>query len=110
MAKSLPYHKEVLGLVEDIATLNRHIGPDELIALWFDTLYFPAQSYVDAKGQAEWASCFSFSELAALAKFNALFNHVVDELPKGAIWWESENWLRLSAAAEIAIKEAAGDI
>lgn len=110
MSQSLPYHTEVLGLLEDLASLNRHIGPDELIALWFDALYFPAQSYVNAEGQAEWASCFSLPELAALAKFNVAFDGLADELPRGSGWEQNGGWLSVSAAAAAALKEIDGDV
>jgi hypothetical protein len=109
MVEPPPYHEEVLGLLEDIASLDSRIGPDELVALWFDALYFPTQSYVNAEGQAEWASCFSSSELAALAKFNKLFDGVVDGLVKDSTWRESEGWLRVSTAAKSALKEAASN-
>lgn len=110
MADPLPYHEEVLDLLEDIASLDSRIGADELVALWFDTLYFPAQSYVETEGQAEWASCFSLSELSALAKFNMVFDGIVDGLVQDSSWRESEGWLRVSAAAKIALKEFASNI
>lgn len=110
MSQSLPYHAEVLGLLEDLASLNPRIGPNELIALWFDALYFPAQSYVNAEGQAEWASCFSSSELAALSKFNAAFDSLADELPKGFGWERSSGWQKVSAAAATALREINSDV
>lgn len=110
MSEFLPYHTEVLGLLDELASLNQHIGPDELIALWFDALYFPAQSYVNAEGQAEWASCFSSSELGVLAKFNTVFDSLADELPRGHGWERSTNWLKVSDAAATALKEIKSDV
>ncbi len=110
MTEPLPYHREIRGQLEDLASLSTDVGPDELIALWFDALYFPAQSYVEEEGQAEWASCFSPEELAALAKFNAVFDGLADQLPKGSGWEQSINWLKVSSAAAIALNEVSCDV
>jgi hypothetical protein len=102
----LPYNREVRDLLNDLAELNPIVGPDELVALWFDTLYFPCQSYVPAGRQAEWASCFSNAELVALAKFHVTFDAVADDLQKGsANWREDRNWRAVAAAAKVALEE-----
>jgi hypothetical protein len=105
MASDLPYNAEVRSLLDDLIELNPRLGPHELIALWFDALYFPCQHYVGPEGQREWRACFSESELNALAKFHEVFDSVADELPKTADWAQSPLWRNVSAAALSALQE-----
>ena len=100
-----PYQREVIDLLEDLRDLNPGLGPDELIALWFDTLYFPAQSYVSAEGKAEWAAYFSPDELAALAEFNSIFDPLMSQLPRTAGWELNEGWKSVSRAASLALRK-----
>jgi hypothetical protein len=105
MQQSLPNYREVLEFLDDVRTLNRRLGPYELIALWFDALYFPVQSHVSPEAQVQWSACFSSRELSALAGFNAIFNSLADRLPKSEGWEQDSGWLRVSAAATDALKE-----
>ena len=103
---NLPYNREIRDLLDDLAELNPLVDPDELIAVWFDTLYFPAQTYISAKGQEEWRSCVTEVELVALAKFNEAFDRVVDSLwNAGKDWRESSGWKKVSVAAATALRE-----
>jgi hypothetical protein len=40
---NLAYKSVIKELLADLASLNPDVGPDELISLWFDDLYFPGQ-------------------------------------------------------------------
>jgi hypothetical protein len=110
MKAPLPYQREVLDFLEDLRDLNPRLGPCELIALWFDALYFPAQTYVSVEGQAEWAACFSSEELSALAEFNAVFDPFVDRLPRTAGWEQDDGWQRISRAASDALKKVRHEV
>ena len=106
----LPYNREVRDLLDDLAELNTVVGPSELVALWFDTLYFPAQAYVSAKDQDEWRSCFTAVELDALAKFHEVFEAAVNDLQiEEKDWRESSGWKLVSVAALEALREADAD-
>src|SRR5687767_14587102 len=105
MDSGLTYNRELRSLLADLAELNPKLDPGELVALWFDTLYFPGQSYVGVKGQNEWRSCFNQAELAAMAKFHSEFDAVVDQLPKSQDWRSNPLWRKVSAAASAALHE-----
>lgn len=109
MKQALPYQREVLDLLKDLRDLNPRLGPDELVALWFDALYFPAQSYVSGEAQAEWAANFTSEELSALREFNSMFDPLVRELPRLAGWEQDDGWLSVSRAAGHALMKAGHD-
>lgn len=106
MAPDLPYNVELRSLLKDLADLNESAGPDELVALWFDTLYFPCQSYVDAHGQDPWRACFNDQEARAMAKFHTVFESIVDSLTmKWPDWRVDPLWREVSSAATVALRE-----
>ena len=106
----LPYNREIRDLLDDLAELNPVVGPSELVALWFDALYFPAQAYVSADGQNEWRSCFTAVELSALAKFHEVFDAAADDLQiEEKDWRESSGWKVVSSAASKALREIDAD-
>ena len=105
MGSGLTYNRELRSLLADLAELSPKLGPTELIALWFDTLYFPSQAYVGSKGQSEWRSCFNDAELVAMAKFHREFDALVEQLPRTADWRSSPLWVRVSSAASAALRE-----
>lgn len=102
----LPYNREIRDLLVDLADLNPIVGPNELVALWFDTLYFPAQAYISAESQDEWRSCFNGIELAALANFHQVFDAAFDELQiESPDWRGNFSWKTVSSAAYKALRE-----
>ena len=108
MDRSLPYHGELRGLLEDIAQLEPLAGPVELKAHWFDTYYWPAQaqSYVNGDDLVAWTGCFNDLELRAMQKFHEVFDALCDQLPGWEVDWKnSPGWQQVAAAAQEALNE-----
>ena len=111
---ALAYHKSVSNLLGHLSELEVSLGPTELIAMWFDDLYFPAQTRPNDssaeswdRGQCEWRECFTCEERAALAKFHTAFDDEVSQLSTEWSTWRSDvGWLRVSAAARVALESA----
>ena len=107
----LVYNLAIKDLLADLATLNPDVGPDELISLWFDELYFPGQMRPEnypleswEKGEREWRECFTDHEMQILAEFHKVFESEVDFLTKEwPEWQQNAQWLRVSAAARAAL-------
>lgn len=106
MDKPLPYHDELRSLLEDLAELEPRVGPDELRALWFDTLYWLGQSYVRPDHLSHWSACFNERELKAMAEFHIMFDELHDQLPGwGTDWRSSPQWRQVAAAAKLALND-----
>jgi hypothetical protein len=75
----------------------------ELVSGWFDDSYHP--------DDPQFKGCFSSNELAALAKFSALFNERRKVLPKsnGTVrsWLTDESWREVMNEAASALAEVA---
>jgi hypothetical protein len=111
---ALAYHESVRDLLQHLSSLEESLGPNELISMWFDDLYFPAQSRPNDysavswdRGQTEWSACFTTEELSALAKFHAIFDHEVANLSTEWSTWRSDpGWSRVSEAARVVLANA----
>ena len=112
--KSLHYResiREYLTLVAD-PRLQWKEGPTEIICLWFDDLYAPADNPkiynpgVFEKGLEDFESCFSLKELEAMRTFHNYFNSVVDKIDTDKSFEEIQkdtNWIILSEEAKKAL-------
>ncbi|HEV2189971.1 MAG TPA: hypothetical protein VGR70_22390 [Stellaceae bacterium] len=109
------YNESIRRLLADIAVLNPEEGPVELICLWFDDLYRPAQTRPDhsvpeiwEKALQEWRECFSDDELRSLARFHDTYASLVDALPTNWPGWvQDSRWQTVKAAAADALAQLA---
>lgn len=73
--------------------------PDELRCMWFDDLYHPRLI----------AMCFTPSEGAALARFNAVYDvekHNLPESPESIrVWLADPTWQKIMTAASETLKQ-----
>jgi hypothetical protein len=110
---ALHYHESVINLLESLAKLDPMLGPTELVCLWYDDLYFPCQNDahlfnpgVWEQGQKEWRECFTETELGVLARFHDVFDSVVEKISEDpVVFAQDANWLKVSAAAKMALAE-----
>jgi hypothetical protein len=90
------------------------IGPTEFICMWFDDLYVSGTKHrelfspeVWQRGLRRFESCFTPSELQAMASFHQVFERELADLLKIG-WWEWENnphWKIVADAARTALAE-----
>lgn len=107
------YRESICKLLAAVSGLEQSLGPVELIEMWFSDLYFPGHRRPDdysevvwGRGQAEWRECFSAQELATLERFDQVFDKEVQGLSTDwSTWRTDEAWLRVSAAARVALRE-----
>jgi hypothetical protein len=112
--KTLHYResiREYLTLVAD-PKLQAKEGPTEIICLWFDDLYAPADDQkkynpgVFEKGLKDFESYFSQNELETMRTFHNYFNSVVDKIDTDKSFEEIQkdpNWIKLSEEAKRAL-------
>jgi hypothetical protein len=113
VAEKLYYNESIRDLLEGIASLDEMLGPDEMVCLWYDDLYFPCQNDKELynegvweRGQKEWRECFNQAELNALAKFHLVFDQLVDSLSGDPQTFSNNpNWKKLQEAARSALQE-----
>jgi hypothetical protein len=103
--------REYLTLVADPKLQDKE-GPTEIICLWFDDLYAPADNPkiynpgVFEKGLKDFESCFSQKELEAMRTFHNYFNSVVGKIDTNKSFEEIQkdsNWIKLSEEAKKAL-------
>ena len=103
--------REYLALVAD-TKLQCKEGPTEIICLWFDDLYLPAdnpRTYnpgIFEKGLEDFESCFSKKELKAVQIFHSYFISVVDKINTNKSFEEIQkdpNWIKLGEEAKKAL-------
>lgn len=107
----LPYNSEIRSLLEDLASLDPEVGPEELCCLWFDSLYRPGEKHPELYnpgvwelGLREWRACFTDDELTVLSEFHSVFEAEVDALPTDwPDWAQDPGWQRVSDAARAAL-------
>jgi hypothetical protein len=111
----LSYKTSLESLLASLASLNREVGPTELVCQWFDDFYRPAEKHSEIydpgvwdRGLQEWKACFTEEELHVLAEFHRLFEAEIDALPDGPDWDKDPKWLAVRDAARLALSQLAG--
>ena len=107
----LVYNSSIRSVLAELASLDPEVGPDELICLWFDDLYFPGGTWPEMynpgvweRGLREWKACFTDHEFKVLAEFHEVFKAEVDTIStKWSEWEQDPKWQKVRDAARLAL-------